>query len=143
MADSGLARTIKNGPTLRLIGPFFRLFESVPESLYLSCWNKIQMSVPRLVHFARRFSGEAQGRMSSIEYVTNPPLRRRLSRRVNMTARRNPVKAPSKPSVIERLSNVRRPWPVKMKPAYPIVAVHKIARIFTACLLRWNSTIVS
>jgi len=47
-----------------------------------------------------------------------------------MTARREPVKAPRKPSVIERLLNVRRPWPVRRNPVYAIVAVHKIARTF-------------
>jgi len=47
-----------------------------------------------------------------------------------MTARRNPVKAPRNPSVIERLLNVRRPWPVRRNPVYAIVTVHKIARTF-------------
>jgi hypothetical protein len=76
----------------------------------------------------RRSAGEAQGRMSAMEYVMKAALRRRLCRRVNMIARRNPVKAPSNPSVIERLLNVRRPWPVRRNPVYPIVTVHRIAR---------------
>jgi hypothetical protein len=75
-----------------------------------------------------------------MEYVMKADLRRRLSRRVNMIAMRNPVKAPSNPSDIEKLLNVRRPWPVKKNPVYPIVTVHKIARTFIDPLLfRWNS----
>ena len=84
--------------------------------------------------------GGAHGRMSAIEYVIKTALRRRLSRRVNMMARRNPVKAPSKPSVMERLLNVRRPWPVKRNPVYAIVTVHTIARTRISDLpFRWNS----
>jgi len=84
--------------------------------------------------------GGGHGRMSAIEYVIKTALRRRLSRRVNMTARRNPVKAPSKPSVMERLLNVRRPWPVKRNPVYAIVTVHTIARTRISDLpFRWNS----
>ena len=75
-----------------------------------------------------------------MEYVIKTALRRRLSRRVNMTARRNPVKAPSNPSVMERLLNVRRPWPVKRNPVYAIVTVHTIARTRISDLpFRWNS----
>ena len=44
-----------------------------------------------------RSLGEAHGRMSAMEYVIKVALRRRFSRRVNMTARRNPVNAPSSP----------------------------------------------
>ena len=77
--------------------------------------------------------------MSAIEYVIKTALRRRLSRRVNMMARRNPVKAPSNPSVMERLLNVRRPWPVKRNPVYAIVTVHTIARTRISDLpFRWN-----
>jgi hypothetical protein len=65
-----------------------------------------------------------------MEYAIKAGLCRRLWRRVNMTARRDPVKAPRNPSVIERLLNVRRPWPVRMNPVYAIVTVHKIARTF-------------
>jgi hypothetical protein len=55
-------------------------------------------------------------------------------------ARRNPVKAPSNPSVMERLLNVRRPWPVKRNPVYAIVTVHTIARTRISDLpFRWNS----
>jgi len=83
---------------------------------------------------------EAQGRMSAMGYVMKAPLRRRLSRRVNMMASRNPVKAPSNPSVMERLLNVRRPWPVKRNPVYAIVIVHTIARTRISDLpFRWNS----
>jgi hypothetical protein len=86
-----------------------------------------------------RSLSEAQGRMSAMGYVMKAPLRRRLSRRVNMTARRNPVKAPSNPSVMERLLNVRRPWPVKRNPVYAIVTVHTIARTRISDLpFRWN-----
>jgi hypothetical protein len=65
-----------------------------------------------------------------MEYAIKAGLCRRLWRRVNMTARRDPVKAPRNPSVIERLLNVRRPWPVRRNPVYAIVTVHKIARTF-------------
>ena len=83
--------------------------------------------------------GGGHGRMSAIEYVIKTALRRRLSRRVNMMARRNPVKAPSNPSVMERLLNVRRPWPVKRNPVYAIVTVHTIARTRISDLpFRWN-----
>jgi hypothetical protein len=40
-----------------------------------------------------------------------------------MVARRNPVKAPRRPSVIERLFKVPNPWPVNRNPAYAIVEV--------------------
>jgi hypothetical protein len=87
-----------------------------------------------------RSLGEAHGRRSAMEYVIKAALRRRLSRRVNMMARRNPVKAPSNPSVMERLLNVRRPWPVKRNPVYAIVTVHTIARPRISDLpFRWNS----
>jgi hypothetical protein len=83
---------------------------------------------------------EAHGRMSAMEYVTKAALRRRFSRRVNMTARRNPVTPPSNPPVMERLLNVRRPWPVKRNPVYAIVTVHTIARTRISDLpFRWNS----
>jgi hypothetical protein len=88
----------------------------------------------------RRSLVEAHGRMSAMEYVIKAALRRRLSRRVNMMARRNPAKAPSNPSVMERLLNVRRPWPVKRNPVYAIVSVHTIARTRISDLpFRWNS----
>ena len=75
-----------------------------------------------------------------MEYVIKAAHRRRLSRRVNMTARRNPAKAPSNPSVMERLLNVRGPWPVKTNPVYAIVTVHTIARTRISDLpFRWNS----
>ena len=75
-----------------------------------------------------------------MEYVTKAALRRRFSRRVNMTARRNPVNPPSNPSVMERLLNVRRPWPVRRNPVYAIVTVHTIARTRISDLpFRWNS----
>src|SRR5580700_6430268 len=55
-------------------------------------------------------------------------LGRRLSRRVNMMARRNPVKAPRNASVMERLLNVRNPWLVRMNPVYAIATVQRITR---------------
>jgi hypothetical protein len=98
---------------------------------------------PQIIGFPRHqsfgFGGErrSSGKILQFgrwlaEYVIRPGLWRRLSRRVNITARRNPVKPPSTPSVMERLLNVRRPWPVSRKPVYAIVDVHKIARTFMA-----------
>ncbi len=80
----------------------------------------------------RRFSGEIPqfGRICAMECVIKTGLCRRLSRRVNMRARKNPVRAPRNPSVTERLLKVRRPWPVRRNPVYAIVTVHKIARTF-------------
>jgi hypothetical protein len=49
-----------------------------------------------------------------------------------MIASKNPVKAPRTDSVIERLLKVRRPWPVRINPAYAIATVQTIARAFTA-----------
>jgi len=63
-----------------------------------------------------------------VEYVTKAGLRRRLSRKVNIIARRNPVKAPRHDSVIERLLKVRSPWPVRRNPVYAIVPVQRIRR---------------
>ena len=79
-----------------------------------------------------RFSGGlAQfGRICAMECVIKAGLRRRSSRRVNMMARRNPVRAPRNPSVIERLLKVRRPWPVRRNPVYAITTVQTIARTF-------------
>jgi hypothetical protein len=57
-------------------------------------------------------------------------LRRRFSRRENMMASKNPVRAPSDPSVIEKELKVRRPWPVRRTPVYAIATVQKIPRIF-------------
>jgi hypothetical protein len=80
-----------------------------------------------------RFSGGlAQfGRICAMEREIKAGLRRRSSRRVNMMARRNPVRAPRNPSVIERLLKVRRPWPVRRNPVYAITTVQTIARTFT------------
>src|SRR5256885_16334570 len=69
-------------------------------------------------------------------YVTKAGLCRRLSRRVNITASRNPVKAPRNASEIERLLKVRRPWPVRRNPAQARVTVQKIARLFKAFTAR-------
>src|ERR1700746_1087824 len=63
-----------------------------------------------------------------MECATKAGLCRRLSRRVNMTARKNPVKAPRNASVIERLLNVRSPWLVRMNPVYAMARVQRIAR---------------
>jgi hypothetical protein len=70
------------------------------------------------------------GRICAIEYATKAGLRRRSCRRVNMMARRNPVRAPRHPSVIERLLKVRRPWPVRRNPVYAKATVQRIARTF-------------
>ena len=56
------------------------------------------------------------GNNCSIGYVTKAGLFRRLSRRVNIIASKNPVKAPRNASVTERLLKVRRPWPVRRNP---------------------------
>jgi hypothetical protein len=70
------------------------------------------------------------GRISAMECAMKTGRRRRLSRRVNMMASKNPVKAPRNPSVIERLLKVLRPWPVRRNPVYAIAKVQKIARNF-------------
>jgi hypothetical protein len=67
-----------------------------------------------------------------MEYVTKAGLFRRPSRRVNIIASKNPVKAPRRASVIERLLKVRRPWPVRRNPVYAIATVQKTARAFMA-----------
>jgi hypothetical protein len=72
------------------------------------------------------------GNISSMEYATKAGLRRRRSRRVNMIASKNPVKAPRDASVIERLLRVRSPWPVRRNPAYAIATVQRITR--TGCM---------
>lgn len=72
------------------------------------------------------------GKISSMEYVTKAGLCRRRCRRVNITASRNPVRAPRNPSVTERLLKVRRPWPVRRNPVYAMAIVQKIARRFMA-----------
>lgn len=72
------------------------------------------------------------GKICSLEYVIKAGLCRRLCRRVNMIASRNPVKAPRNASEIERLLKVRSPWPVRRNPAYAIATVQRIAR--TGCM---------
>jgi hypothetical protein len=72
------------------------------------------------------------GKICSMEYATKAGLCRRLARRVNMIASKNPVKAPSNASVIERLLKVRSPWPVRRNPVYAILAVQRITR--TGCM---------
>jgi hypothetical protein len=67
-----------------------------------------------------------------MEYVIKAGLCRRLCRRVNIIASKNPVNAPRNDSVIERLLKVRRPWPVRINPVYAIATVQPIARAFTA-----------
>ncbi len=71
------------------------------------------------------------GKICSMEYATKAGLCRRLSRRVNMIASKNPVKAPRNASVIERLLKVR-PWPVRRNPVYAIATVQRIMR--TGCM---------
>src|SRR5208282_2877147 len=80
----------------------------------------------------RGFSGGMPqfGRICAKECAIKTGLRRRSSRRLNMMARRNPVRAPRNPSVIERLLNVRRPCPARTNPVYAIAPVQKIARTF-------------
>lgn len=68
------------------------------------------------------------GKIWAMGYATKAGLRRRLCRRVNMIARRNPVKAPRNASVIERLLKVSSPWPVRRNPSYAIVTVQRITR---------------
>jgi hypothetical protein len=70
------------------------------------------------------------GNSCSMEYVTKAGLCRRLDRRVNIIASKNPTKAPRNASVIERLLKVRRPWPVRRNPVYAMATVQKIARPF-------------
>jgi hypothetical protein len=45
-----------------------------------------------------------------------------------MIARKNPVKAPTNASVIERLLKVRNPWPVRRNPVYAMATVQRITR---------------
>jgi hypothetical protein len=68
------------------------------------------------------------GKICAMEYATKAGLCRRLSRRVNMIARKNPVKAPRNASVIERLLKVRSPWPVRRNPVYAMATVQRITR---------------
>jgi hypothetical protein len=68
------------------------------------------------------------GNICAMECETKAGLCRRLSRRVNMMARKNPVKAPRNASVTERLLNVRSPWLVRMNPVYAIATVQRITR---------------
>src|SRR4029077_5641605 len=68
------------------------------------------------------------GKICSMEYATKAGLRRRLSRKGNMIARKNPGKAPRRPSVNERLLKARSPWPVRRNPVYAIAAVQRITR---------------
>ena len=72
------------------------------------------------------------GKICSTEYATKAGLRRRFSRRVNMIASKNPVKAPRSASVIESLLKVRSPWPVRRNPVYAIATVQRITR--TGCM---------
>src|SRR5579864_1880319 len=72
------------------------------------------------------------GKICSMEYVIKAGLCRRFSRRVNMIATKNPVKAPRNASVIERLLKVRSPWPVRRNPVYAIATVQRITR--TGCM---------
>jgi hypothetical protein len=57
-----------------------------------------------------------------------------------MTARRNPVKAPRNPSVIERRLKLRGPWPVRRNPVYAIVSVHKVTRTLIGHLTALGGT---
>ena len=68
------------------------------------------------------------GKICATECPTKAGLCRRLSRRVNMIARKNPVTAPRQASVTERPLNVRRPWLVRMNPVYAMAAVQRIRR---------------
>jgi hypothetical protein len=81
-----------------------------------------------------RFSRDMSqfGKICSMEYAAKAGLCRRLSRRVNMIASKHPVKAPRNASVIERLLNVRSPWPVRRNPVYAIATVQRNTR--TGCM---------
>src|ERR1051326_8981040 len=68
------------------------------------------------------------GKISSMEYVTKADLCRRLSRRMNMIASKNPVTAPRHASEMDRRLKVRRPWPVRRNPVYAISTVQRIMR---------------
>ena len=68
------------------------------------------------------------GKICAMEYATKAGLCRRLSRRVNMIARKNPVKAPRNASVIERLLKVRSPWPARRNQVYAMATVQRITR---------------
>jgi hypothetical protein len=63
-----------------------------------------------------------------MEYATKADLCRRLCRRLNMMARKNPVTAPRNASVIERLLKVRSPWLVRINPVYAMAGVQRIKR---------------
>lgn len=78
-----------------------------------------------------RFSRDVpqSGNICAMDCAMKAGLGRRFSRRVNMMARRNPVKAPRNASVMERLLKVRKPWLVRMNPVYAIAAVQRITRI--------------
>jgi hypothetical protein len=86
------------------------------------------------------------GKNCAMECTTKADLCRRLSRRVNIIARKNPVKAPRNASVIERLLNGRSPWPVRMNPVYAIATVQTITRtenmedhlLMRKCLSLWH-----
>jgi hypothetical protein len=71
------------------------------------------------------------GKICSIEYAAKAGLCRRLSRSVNMTASKHPVKAPMNASVIEMLLKVRSPWPLRKNPEYAIATIQRITR--TGC----------
>jgi hypothetical protein len=98
-----------------------RALDSVVNSVYTNyCKLNPRLQLACLDHCFNfepepRFSGGMPqfGRICAMECAINAGLRRRSSRSVNMTARRNPARAPRNPSVIERLLKVRRPWPVR------------------------------
>ena len=97
----------------------------ISPGLSLPCWDQ-RYSLRR----ESRFSWDVpqSGKICAIESATNAGLCRRLSRRENMIARKNPVKAPRNASVSERLLNVRSPWLVRMNPVYAIANVQRITR---------------
>src|SRR6202158_5907551 len=83
------------------------------------------------------------GKICSMVYAMKAGLCRRLSRRVNMIASKNPVKAARNASEIERLLKVRSPWPVRRNPVYAIAAVQRMTRPFIALHLGGISNIVA
>jgi hypothetical protein len=78
----------------------------------LTGWQKHQRSDFGCESWDERQSGN----ICAMECATKAGLCRRLSRRVNIRARKNPAKAPRNASVTERVLNVRSPWLVRMNP---------------------------
>ena len=91
---------------------FRRVFDSQPQgrSDWRVCWDQ------RSDFGCESRDVPQSGNICAMECATKAGLCRRLSRRVNMIARKNPVKAPRNASVADRLLNVRSPWLVRINP---------------------------